>query len=316
MITKKNSYITSVILLSVLLTGCLKEKDGLASDMLNDPGKTVVEFIDPVSLRPTTSDPDDVYVVAVNESPAQEEIVVGTLRVASPQLGVKGSVKLTEDPSLLAAAHLESFPAGAITWITDLNNVQFSTTSRNIELRVRINKALIDLSKSYGLALKVSDPMGAIVNERGNAIITNVVVKNKFDGVYEVTGNMVDLTTAALTGTYPLTWELRTTGANTLSAFDQGTGTQTHLILNNGSLSQYGTFGLDITIDPITNKVTRVVNSHGQPAANGRSAVLDPTGVNAYDPATRTFRIKYFMLQPGTTVRTTFDETWTFTSER
>lgn len=317
MTTKYFGYLTSAFFSLTLLAGCLKEKDGLSSDMINDPKKTVVEFIDPVSLRPTTADPDDVYVVAVNEAPAQEELVLGVLRVASAQLGVNGSVKLIQDTVGLGAAHLEAFPAGAITWVTDLNNVQFNPNSRNVELRARVNKSLLDLSKSYGLVLRVSDPMGSVVNERGNAIVANVVVKNKYDGVYEVTGHMVDLAVAAITETYPLTWELRTTGANTLSVFDQEIGTQTHQILNAGAPSQYGTFGLDLTIDPVTNAITQVVNSHGQPApGNGRSAVLDPTGVNTYDPATKTFRIKYFMLQPGTTVRTTFDETWTFTGER
>jgi hypothetical protein len=176
---------------------------------------------------------------------------------------------------------------------------------------------VLDPNKKYALGFKLTsvDNNGVISASQNHALV-EVGLKNKWDGVYSVSGNMVDLTTATITGSYPLSWELRTTGSNTLAIFDKSQGTQTHLILNGGSPSQYGSFGLNITIDPITNKITAIVNSYGQPSGNGRSAALDPSGENAYDPATKTFRIKYFMLQPGTTVRTTFDETWVYSTAR
>ena len=147
-------------------------------------------------------------------------------------------------------------------------------------------------------------------------MVVEVGIKNKWDGIYTVTGTLVDLTTTTITGSYPMSWDLRTSGANTLAVYDKTFGAQTHPIASAGAISQYSTFGLNITVDPVTNKITGVVNPFGQPAANGRSAALDPSGVNAYDPATKTFRIKYYMLQPGTTIRTTFDETWTFSAAR
>ena len=239
-------------------------------------------------------------------------------------------VVITEDVTVVDqynAAHNTNYtvlPASAFT--IDQSNprtgneymLTFNPGEFYKQLKIVVPDAtVLDPNKKYALGFKVTavDNKG-IISASQNQVIVEVGLKNKWDGIYTVTGGLVDLTTATITSNYPLTWELRTTGSNTLSIFDKSQGTQTHLILSGGSPSQYGSFGLNITIDPATNKITGIVNSYGQPSGNGRSAALDPTGVNAYDPATKTFRIKYFMLQPGTTVRTTFDETWVFSGSR
>ena len=245
-------------------------------------------------------------------------------------LNTTSKVVITESASIIAdynAAHNTNYiPLPASAFTTDPSNpkvgsdytLTFGPGDFYKQLKITVpNATVLDPNKKYAFGFKIAsvDNNGKI-SASDNELVVEVGLKNKWDGVYTVTGTMVDLTSAALTGYYPLTWELRTTGANTLAVFDKSQGTQTHLISNNGSLSQYGSFGLNITMDPITNKITSIVNSYGQPSANGRSAALDPTGINAYDPATKTFKIKYFMLQPGTTVRTTFDETWVFSSVR
>jgi len=239
-------------------------------------------------------------------------------------------VVITEDASVIAAynaAHSTSYVALPATAFTiDPSNpkvgtdytLTFNPGEFYKQLKITVPDAtVLDPNRKYALGFKLAsvDNNGKI-SAAENRLVAEVGLKNRWDGVYEVTGTLVDLTTSTITGTYPLTWELRTTGSNTLAVFDKGRGAQTHNILSGGALSQYGTFGLNITIDPVTNKITSVVNPFGQPAANGRSAALDPTGINAYDPSTKTIKIKYFMLQPGATVRTTFDETWLFTGVR
>ena len=172
--------------------------------------------------------------------------------------------------------------------------VKIPKDSGEVVVPITITKATLDPSKQYALGLKITNVSEGVISATGGYFVVKFLVKNKYDGLYRVTGTMVDLTSASLTGNYPLEFELRSTGANTSAVFDHGTGTQTHLILSGGAPSQYGSFGLNLTFDLLTNKITSVVNSYGQPASNGRSAGLDPTGINAYDPATKTIRIKYF----------------------
>lgn len=239
-------------------------------------------------------------------------------------------VVISEDATVISAynaAHNTSYvPLPTTAFTIDPSNpktgndytLTFSPGEFYRQLKIIVpNATVLDPNKKYALGFKIrSVDNNGKISASENQVLAEVGLKNKWDGVYTVNGTMIDLTTPTITGTYPLTWELRTTGANTIAVFDKGRGTQTHNILSGGALSQYGTFGLNLTIDPATSKITSVVNPFGQPAANGRSAALDPTGVNAYDPATKTFKIKYFMLQPGTTVRTTFDETWVFSGVR
>lgn len=185
---------------------------------------------------------------------------------------------------------------------------------------VKIKTTGLDPAKAYGLAFTIKGVGKAGVGVPSNlrTVVFKFAIKNKYDGVYEVTGSMVDNANSALTGKYPLNWELRTTGPNTVAVFDRDYGTQTHLILNGGGLSQYGSFGLNMTFDNATNAIISVVNSYGQPSSNGRSAALDPSGVNTYDPATKTIKIKYSMLQPSVIagVRTSFTETWVWKKAR
>ncbi|MES2883028.1 MAG: DUF1735 domain-containing protein [Bacteroidota bacterium] len=244
-------------------------------------------------------------------------------------LNATTKVVITEDASIVTAyntSHNTNYIALPSTAFTiDPSNpktgtdytLTFNAGEFYKQLKIAVpNATVLDPNKKYALGFRIASVDNGKISASEKEVVVEVGVKNKWDGVYAVSGSFVDLAVSTITGYYPLTWELRTSGSNTLAIYDKSQGTQTHLILSAGSLNQYGTFGLNITIDPATNKVTGIVNSYGQPSANGRSAVLDPTGINAYDPATKTFRIKYNMLQPGTTVRTMFDETWVFSSVR
>ncbi|WP_341839984.1 DUF4998 domain-containing protein [Chitinophaga caseinilytica] len=130
-------------------------------------------------------------------------------------------------------------------------------------------------------------------------------------GSFVCSGNMTDYTNATLTGPYPWNITLRQVNAHTLELVDDDqTHDVFHKILNGGSPSYYGSFGVVFTIDD-ANKVTAVVNKYGQPSGNDRSAQLDPSGVNKYDPVAKVLQVKYWMNQPGATHRTLFDETMT-----
>lgn len=186
------------------------------------------------------------------------------------------------------------------------------------------NAMKFDFSAKYLLALKVTySGEGNFSKTVSDTIYRQVLAINKLDGVYEITGKMVDLASAAITGNYPSIVHLVTTGEFQV-AFEEvdmmdGFGVPYRSILSGGNLSGYGSFGLIVNFDS-SNKITSVVNYFGQPA-NTRSAELDPTGVNEYDPGTQTIKIKYFMKQPSVVttppyIRTTFDETWTYTGPR
>jgi hypothetical protein len=140
-------------------------------------------------------------------------------------------------------------------------------------------------------------------------------IKNKYDGQYTVTGVMKDNVNAGLTDAYPENVYLITQDGTSVAFFDVDVwGDYFHAIKNGASYSGYGSYAPIFKFDA-NNNVISVTNIYGQPAGNGRKAELDATGVNKWDPATKTLKVKYWMIQNGV-YRTSFDETFTYVGPR
>lgn len=147
--------------------------------------------------------------------------------------------------------------------------------------------------------------------------------RNQWDGRYRMEGTMTDNSNPAfgwMNNTYEYT--LQTSGANTDSLVSNNLGFPGIIIGNTGggitNATFYSNFGLILTFNSTTNKVTAVTNYYGQPSAvSGRSAVLDPTGFNDIDPATKNIRVKFFMDETGVAGhRSTFDVTLVYLGAR
>ncbi len=186
-------------------------------------------------------------------------------------------------------------------------------------IKMTFDPTKLDPTKSYAVAVKIANAGSYKLRNGLSSAIFQVIAKNRFDGLYTTTGTMKDFANAGLTGNYPTDMELVTDGALKVIMRDKTLGDTNpfHSILNAGAASYYGAFGVVINFKE-DNSVASVVNFHGQPAANTRSAELDPSGVNKWDPVTKTLKIKYWMNQPSviTPHRTSFDETYTFKKKR
>lgn len=146
--------------------------------------------------------------------------------------------------------------------------------------------------------------------------------RNQWDGRYRMEGTMTDHTNPAfgwMNNTYEYT--LQTSGPNTDSLVSNTLNFPGIVIGNTGggitNATFYSKFGLIMTFDAATNKVTSVTNYYGQPSSSGRSAVLDPSGINAIDPVTKNIRVKFFMDETGVAGhRATFDVTLVYLGTR
>lgn len=140
---------------------------------------------------------------------------------------------------------------------------------------------------------------------------------NKFDGRYSITGTIVDKTDPKISAPAAKEYHLKTINNTEIEMFSPELGISGHLILNISNLSYYAKFSVIVKFDPATNKTVSVRNGYGQPSENGRSAVLDPSGENSWDPVTKNIRIKYWMDENGVTGhKASFDETWTYIGAR
>lgn len=175
-----------------------------------------------------------------------------------------------------------------------------------------------DFNKAYGIPIKIASVSSGTISANYGSVVYSFGVRNIYDGSYTQTGTMVDLANGNLHGYYPNSVGLQTSGATQVQVYDNTIGGVYHAILNGTSLSYYGAFGVVFNFDA-NNNVISVVNAYGQPASNGRYAQIDPTGVNKWDPSTKTLKVKYFMYQPSVVPvgpRVTFDETYTYVGVR
>lgn len=323
---KNNSFLLRfALLLGVVLAvaSCVKKDDYYSAKVGGESNRKQVVQINGA---------DELIQYARDVDPIIDTFIVVDLRRypnSESELNSSLTVKLAPNPTAISdynTANGTSFvelPANAYTLLTDINNVTFAPGEAIKEIKIRLDKNKISLSDQYALAFKVSDPgSGAVVNQSLGSALYSIGVKNKWDGIYSVTGSYVDMTNGAFTGVYPYTWELQTNGPTSCVVVDnENLGFPGFTFYTGSGYSYYGNFGLIVNFDPDTNAITSITNYYGQPAANTRSAQLDPTGENRYDETSKTIKIKYFMLQPSVVtappnIRAKFDETWTYTGPR
>lgn len=174
-----------------------------------------------------------------------------------------------------------------------------------------------DFNASYALPLKISATSVGVVSGNFGTALYSLNVRNIFDGEFTVTGTYVDLQRPDFGPVYPKTIYLSTLGAASNGYFDPN--------LNGGifgytmSGGYYGSWAPVFTF-AADGTITSVTNYYGQPAGNGRSGQLDPSGVNKMtfdaDGKPKEINVSYFMLQPGSTVRCKFTEKFVYKGAR
>jgi len=156
-----------------------------------------------------------------------------------------------------------------------------------------------DFTTPYALGVKIETASHGIISGNYSKAVFGIGIKNKYDGVYNVTGTFVDYANAAFAAGYPKTIYLKTQDPTSVGYYDfSQLDDYGYYFLNGTSGTYFGSFAPVFTFDKTSNKITSVVNYYGQPASNGRSAELDPSGINSFDPETRTIQVSYWMNQP------------------
>ena len=129
-------------------------------------------------------------------------------------------------------AHGESFvtlPSAMFTYVADPSitvagdkiSLRFAPGEFSKDVKIAVNgSAWADLGVKYAKAYKVFDAGTKQVATAQKTMITLLAIKNKYDGVYKVTGTLVDLLGTRIARGYPKTVELRTTGASQVGVYD------------------------------------------------------------------------------------------------
>ncbi|HEU4555818.1 MAG TPA: DUF1735 domain-containing protein [Chitinophaga sp.] len=188
-----------------------------------------------------------------------------------------------------------------------------------------IRSSDFDFDANYALPLKIASVSTGIISGNFGKALYSFAVRNSYDGVYTVTGDMVDYTNGTLWGYYPVEAKLITYTGNSVAYYDDTYAhTYGHRIKSGPAGgpftdSYYGNFSPVFYFDAAGN-ITSVTNYYGKDAgATKRNAELDPTGVNKLtwdaDGKVAYFEVSYFMTENGA-VRCSFKEKLTYKSPR
>lgn len=313
-------YINKLVLLCVAafsLTSCLDEDPLFDADKVEN----VVEFYD-IGL---IASPGSIYPLYTKTFPASDAV---EMKLILSYSGAHDNnqdinVKFRLDPEALVRYNEEEETNYQVlpSELYEMGELEVTIPKgqRQVEKTITFNTLGFDLSKDFALPFTITETSHGIISGNFDTAIFAIGAVNKYDGVYEVTGEFSDATNAAFTGIYPAEVELRTVNGNTLGRWDVSLGTPQGYMFNTGTgESYYGSFGANFILDEAGN-VTSVVNAFGQPSSNGRSAQLDPSGVNKFTTLTetdKTLEVSYYMIQPTGTIRCYFKEKFTFLRNR
>ncbi|SFG57930.1 DUF1735 domain-containing protein [Pedobacter insulae] len=316
----------ALVFATVALSSCLKD-----DSMVLDPdkaGANVIDFVNPtdIAVHGSTT-PLYVYSFPIVAAPTPIELSVsysGAEDAAPKDITVNIGLAAKAVVDQYNTEQNKSFEVMPTSYYTlSATSVVIPKGKKTASFTVSFNTSAIDLAKSYVLPLKLTSADAVVSSNFGTALF-QVGVKNKYDGLYTITATapMVDVTASTLTGYYPLNkMSLITTGANSVAMYDgqYATSNYAHPIKSGTATSSYGQFSPIFTMNPTTGAVVSVENYFGQPSANGRSAALNPAGVNKFTvnaDGSKTLEVSYYLLQPGTSIRTSFHEKWTYTGAR
>ncbi|GAB3930876.1 DUF1735 domain-containing protein [Mucilaginibacter myungsuensis] len=232
--------------------------------------------------------------------PASEDITVG--------IGLNNGAVTPTTASPLLPTNLYTMPTSVV----------ILKGTRTATVPVVLNTNNFDVTKTYLLPVQITSTTQGGISGNYGTVIYQVQARNKYDGIYTVTGTFNDNTNAAFLGQYPITQDLRTVGATAVSEYDGRYfgNSYNHPFLNGTSQTSYGGWAPRFEMDANDN-VIAVTNHFGQ-GNNSRSARLDATGVNKWTFNGTTpvkMEVTYWLVQ-GTADRTKFTETWTFQSLR
>lgn len=224
------------------------------------------------------------------------------------------TVRLSIDNAPVSAARLMPLPASSYTGLTLQHQVPANGT---LPLQLTINKAGLTVDTTYGLYFKIEEVSAGNIAADAKTLLVKITLRNRWDGRYRVTGTMTDVTEP----TYAFAEQevlLITTGTTQAKIIPVKLGISGLIIKIGANESYYSNFGpvFNFTSD---NKVSSVINSYGQPSpTHGRSAELDPSGSNSWNPSTKGMAVKFWMNQPSviTPHRSSFTTNWTYIGER
>lgn len=299
---KKIFNLSLLTIATIFLSSCLKDKmvEDQKYGLINLNANKFVEFNE-TSLSFALPFKDVQSILEIPIHLAGEKVAAEDVNVV---VSLANSVQLINKYNTDNDQELEPFPTSLYQLQGTGLNVVIPKGSKNGYIKVKVNASTFDPSSTYALGLTImSVTDGYVISGNYKTSVVSFGAKNSYDGVYTVTGTMVDAN-GAYKGVYPNVFSLTTTSGTRVTVYDVDSDYDRYLIksIASGGLANTG-IAVALTFDPVTNQLVSV------------SDFIAParvfTGVSgSFDPATRKIIVNW------TSGRWKVSETWTFKEDR
>jgi len=272
------------VVLSIVLsfTSCLKD----TPNNISNPAGTnnVIEFYNIGSISNSLSDLYPVYTKAYDPDPTDTFDVIISYSgadMAPRDINVNIAVDTT---ALSKYNNSDPEPSTGQFDLLDTSLYTLSATSVTIpkgqqqaRIQVIVKPSQFDFSKNYALPLTITQSSYGIISGNFQTILVNIVVKNQYDGVYDVDGQCIDAN-GLYKGDYPRSISLITVNANTVVFYDNDYEYSDYIVINNaGTSAASTTLRPTYVIDPETNAVTKIYDYNtGTPFTVGSISKYNP----------------------------------------
>jgi hypothetical protein len=259
--------------------------------------------------------------VAMDFSSTPVEVDLTELRLFMRSWVKKGDVKVkvvnnaavVGDYNTANGTNYTPLPASAYTFVSD--EYTFTQDDRNQMVRIKLKPSDL-LGGDYAIGLSISSVDNGDVSAVASRVMVAVSVKNKYDGISNVVGSLVDAA-GTYTGIYPNDGvALRTAGADAVDYLDPTYSVgapffnNAYIIENMGTGAPAWLFSPRFVFNPTTNKAIAILDNDAT-----LPGTIDPAGPNQFtinSPTSKQFVIKYTVLGG----RFTITETWTYVGPR
>lgn len=352
---------SAVVLVPIICFGCKK---------IGDTGKSVVKIAG-------GGTPATVNTIRISHTANSVTIAIAEIRretANASQLNQELTVRVKDNSVAVTTADpsFTVFPDSLYTVSTETPKTGgFYTVilkpgefSKSIRIIIP-NPTLLSPLKKYALGFTIESAEPNVDVSDQNSVVARITTNNQWDGVYLNIGNTAapgngfrDIIDPTLSWYGNQQYSLITLSDTSCIVVNDDLSIVSggiylwpgYMIRNNGIgiTSSYGSYGIIVCFDTLTNKISSIHNSYadtsfmrswawpgnfdwalgaycitGAPVyatCNTRRAILDPSGINAKLP-NKDIVIKHFMLQPNVVpatpnIRCYFDETWQYLRPR
>lgn len=275
---KKSSIkiISLLVVVTMALSSCLKDLEDFTGDFSSSPyiaelseasnaatGTVAKEIINPT--QPAT------FTIRVNIAsafPLDKDTKV-TLALDNNLITAYNTAK-----GLTGANAAIPVPAAALTIPTYDVTIPAGKREADLSFTIDANKLPNSLLITYLLPVKIaSAENNVVVSGNFGTQLIRVLARNKYDGIYTVTGTYTDYVSANFVGYYPKTISLTTVSSTVVDFYDVDEDLKGYIFDTGDGLSYFGNFCIGMKFDESDN-VVDVFNIISDAAPRSRGARL------------------------------------------